>query len=112
MPNRNDLQRAFNVIVQHARKGDKCETNAGCWYRSEHNSCFVGVLIANEHYTTELEHNSVTDSRVQHAVRASGYDIETSELEVLQNIHDDLDPHEWPPSLRAYATSRNLEMLA
>jgi hypothetical protein len=69
--------------------------------------CGVGCLIADEHYSPELEAQSVDSNIVRYALRRSGVEVDTrwfvgpdcysvsGMLQEVQELHDGAEPETW-----------------
>ena len=68
-----------------------------CRYRGDNGTkCFVGHLIADEHYTEDLEGYNIGDAGVRHALLCSGVNLDAVDiLAVGQAIHDSVEPEQW-----------------
>lgn len=75
----------------------------GCAYRGERGlKCAVGVLIADEYYTKDLEGLDVYADQVQQALEKSGVPHDNDSLALLdklQRLHDEVNPLDWPHRL-------------
>lgn len=120
-----NTQEMFDTIVTHARtQGKKAEvkdpsssTGYSCVYRGDNGEkCFVGALITEEFYTTEIEERAVTSCLVEQAVEKSiGRELTGTEIELLvdmQVIHDTHPITEWENDFQYYAGKFNLTYTA
>ena len=118
-------QDIYNTVCSHAvTQGEKAMSGSvdlgtsNCKYRgSKGTSCFIGCLIADEHYSTELE-GLCLESLVTGALCDSGVislesflrDSPTiTLLERLQDIHDDCEVWDWPKQLTTLANDLGLQ---
>ena len=105
-------QLAFNII--HARALNPIRSankNTGfCMYRSDNGTCcFVGSLIKDEYYNTNLESNTALDVRVQKAVELSlNGNPDPFFLRRAQHIHDTIKPENWLKELEKLAKEYSL----
>ena len=107
------LQDVFNTVATHLLKQKQRSGGAqACLYRDGPLKCAVGVLIADEHYHSDLEEKSANAYPVVQAVERSGWPC-TPEAEnlylSLQAVHDDFDPDKWSETLANVAKSYNLD---
>lgn len=103
-----EAQQIFNKVSRHLlTQGETSVDEDGeCLYRGPGGlRCAVGCLIADEHYTEDMEGNSVNDIRLRTALKASGIDVicHYSLLRALQILHDRWSPSGWRQELRLVA---------
>lgn len=109
-------QEAFDAVVIHARKKEKCldEDVGQCRFRHGERRCFIGALIPDDLYTYEMDGYGDHDgpysiTEVQEAVPAlRGVSHEL--LLQLQNIHDGKTPDRWHTWLWDVAKRFNLDV--
>ena len=112
------MQETFNRIVEHAAsmRSKSCSADgSSCWYRFTEkdgtcSACFVGALIDDEHYSSDLEDFSVSHEDVQMAVADSGYCNDEDFLDACQVVHDNRDIVYWESALYEVAHDFNLTM--
>lgn len=113
----NTSQDIFNRIYSHRlRQGWRSMgTDGRCAYRGINNTrCPVGVLIADEYYTLELEGQRASEELVIEAVEKS-INIPLGENErqllvTIQEIHDNCHPFSWEYHLEQLAYNFNLSI--
>lgn len=95
LQDQSDAQRLFTLVVQHARamNGPSFNTDNKCRYRHEDTACLIGGIIADEHYSLELEGAQAGHVAVGQALRATfGFQgampLKAYELYSLQRCHD------------------------
>lgn len=111
-------QRAFTKMVLHLRaQGVRSATNpgilgAGCKYRgSDGAQCAVGCLIADEHYSYDMEGAGASHRMVTAALERSGWiALDKTLLRDCQGVHDTSMPDSWEVQLAAVAIDHSLEM--
>jgi hypothetical protein len=99
-----ELQRMIDIGAKHMRAQGCCSMStddtgfATCNYRGANGTkCFIGALIADEHYDTDLEDSMIDskDGEVLEALGSSGYVLNTQLVNVLSEaqhqLHDNLD---------------------
>ena len=84
-----------------------------CRYRGDRGyRCVIGSMIADEHYTPDLEGNGVGEyDPVARAIVRSGTKPDDQGwmlLGDLQNVHDAWIPSAWPDKLRSLAVVHGL----
>ena len=115
---------AEHLLTQNAQSltdtvTDEGQVEKGCAYRGSNGlKCAVGCLIADEHYSPELEGDNITSPPVCEAVRESidpHHKMTQAEwaeiqylLDRLQLRHDNSDPSEWSSDLDVIAAQFNL----
>lgn len=117
-------QEIFNKVAKHLLKQNARSVDPNdeiCCYRGPDGlQCAVGCLIADEHYSPELEGLPVDTYRVRGALYASGIvevhpdsPLYTGDAAVLlaelQVIHDNDGPAYWRQALRMTAESFGLD---
>lgn len=105
-------QETFDVVVKHllAQNAHAAGDNGTCLYRAPGGrKCAVGCLIADEHYSPEMEgKGAIGNDRILNAIVASGYPPDLHLLSDLQATHDGLPASLWPAELRRIASKFNL----
>ena len=104
-------QIAFNIIYARALNPTKSFTNDEyCAYRGNNGTCcFVGALIKDEYYNTNLEYETAINPKVLEAVTLSLNTKPDPEfLYDAQIIHDDVPVHNWTLYLENLAKEYNL----
>lgn len=109
-------QEIFDIVAVHlltqGKKSLAGINNSSCVYRDPNGrKCAIGVLIADEHYSEELERKSVWTNEVVAALEKSGFDTEPPRLnflDELQRIHDGYAPAEWRRMLVSLAYAHRL----
>ena len=97
----------FETVAGHLlRQGRQSLRDGKCAYRGGIGcKCAVGVLIADEHYTPELETWGVATAAVVRALEASGIAVNAPGvmriLYRLQNLHDKFPSECWAGMLDA-----------
>ena len=107
----NANQIAFNIIYARALKPTKSLDSEGyCKYRNNTNDCcFVGALIKDEHYNTNLELKTAKNPMVLEAVEASlNISPDSDFLLLAQDLHDYCDTSNWIKELENLAKEYNL----
>lgn len=114
-----DRQAVYNKVRDHLlAQGVRCSAAPGgfCLYRARGGrACAIGALIADEHYSNELENGyDARDAIVRQAVAASLGLPEISDddalfLGNLQGIHDGVPPEMWAQELRMFARRYGLQ---
>lgn len=113
-----DKQQVFDKVAKHLltqNAKSMAPYDGGytdCAYRGRGGlMCAVGCLIADEHYSSDLEGAIASAGSVRAAVERSGITDHEALLMLsgLQRIHDDYDPFEWAGKLRAFAKAAGLE---
>lgn len=84
-----------------------------CQYRTKDgNTCAVGCLIDEEHYSPELEGALIGCSELMEALTKSNAEIKGHSmhrhLEALQKIHDTVEVEDWREALDDYAKTLGL----
>jgi hypothetical protein len=92
-----------------------------CAYRGDAGlMCGVGCLIADEHYTGDLEGQSANSNPVSYALQRSGVEVNTRWyvgpysytvkrlLEKVQELHDKVEPEDWRDKAADIAESLGL----
>jgi hypothetical protein len=114
-----ELQRMIDIGAKQMRAQGCCSMNRDhttCSYRGANGSkCFIGALIADEHYSNGLEGFTVrseddSGGRVLQAVESSGYKLTLELLLPLHtaqtDLHDDLEhSKDFPASFEAALVS-------
>lgn len=107
-------QEIFTQVATHLLTQNKrAVRDLECQYRLKNGcTCAIGCLIAEEHYSPELEGKRVFMAEVQRALRLSGVDAEQHAglLRDLQYAHDREPVDAWAHSLRQLAVAYGLEM--
>lgn len=109
-------QKIFDTVKAHLlQQGQQSEDSEGCKYRGPGDlKCAIGCLIADEHYTPELEWKTPDHSLVRAALDKSGVtDSGTTPddlyyLRRLQIVHDNNHPKYWGNLLAGLAKSHGL----
>jgi hypothetical protein len=106
-------QEAFNVAVEHLRKqGRPALKDYNCHYRTEEgNKCAIGALISDEFYSPDMEGWDATVPPVAEALRASGWDLDSTFALELQLLHDG-QAWRWDleKDAKSFAKSYNLQV--
>jgi hypothetical protein len=139
-------QEVFNQVYEHLLdQGEVCTGPEGCAYRGRDGnkpngkSCAIGCLIADEHYSEDLESLTPQDIRIVEALKASGIVVDVLETDSsnhggnkdgevqyysrtkspdvmflweLQDIHDNTDPGYWQTKLKQFANEQALTVPA
>jgi len=103
-------QKVFKQVAQHLLTQDeRCEGvkdgHDGCFYRHPEAAlkCAIGCLISDEFYHEDLEAKDVTHDYViealQDSLKQTITSSDTSLLEDLQKIHDDVIEGDWGKEL-------------
>lgn len=105
-------QEIFDKVVTHLLTQNKRSTafSGSCQYRGQNGAmCAVGCLITDEVYDSKFEGWNIRDADIKNALELSGVPVEQSHqygygslfllLEGLQNIHDTIEPCDWPEEL-------------
>lgn len=108
-----NLQEAFNVVWEHAKKKVKgMNSDCVCAYRGESGPCFVGLLIPDAKYSKEIELKSAALLMV---FSPSVFDIDVDNgyevirfISQLQQIHDNYDVEDWRTRLVELANCHKL----
>lgn len=116
---RRSTQETFDHVCGHLIEQNESATDTSqgdnpCKYRWQGLACAAGCLIADEHYSDEIEGDSVATY-----VAAKGVDLALiksglakSDLRLvkeLQTVHDYSNPPEWPGELRGIARRFKLD---
>jgi hypothetical protein len=124
-----ELQRMLDIAATHMRAQGCCSLSiddtgfSTCMYRGENGfKCFAGALIADKHYTKDLEYETIRCTSVLNALTASGYNVCVNNLEgALQHaqcrLHDDLEfakdfPAAFEAALVSYCSEYELDYTA
>jgi hypothetical protein len=120
-----ELQRMIDIGATQMRAQGCCAMNgSSCAYRGANGSkCFIGALIADEHYSQDLEGSAVRgdDTIVLEALESSGYRIDVELAEVLNYaqhmLHDNLEqasdfPAAFEAALILYCSEYKLDYTA
>lgn len=109
-------QEIFDKVATHLLTQGKKSVrghSSYCMYHSPQGlRCAVGCLIADEHYTPELENKSPVDKAVKLAVRRSVGAVSQSAiylLEDLRKVHDEYPARQWKKELARVARANNLK---
>jgi hypothetical protein len=98
-----ELQRMIDIGATYMRAQGCCSVSTddegyhACNYRGDDGSkCFIGALIADEHYHSDLEGQTVAFLSVNRALEASGYSIYVNSLSgalgsAQRRLHDYLE---------------------
>lgn len=114
--NNYELQEIYDVVTKHLLTqnaqciaGDPYTNNSICKYRHEGMMCAVGVLIAEEDYSSKLEGQSVRELLTRFAPMTETLTpTRINLLTWLQNIHDSYTIDEWKSCLESCAKHFNL----
>lgn len=105
-------QEIFDRIVFHARRQQSRAINifGGCAYRApDGTKCFIGALIPESNYKSELEGLSIRKSAIQ--IAAFGHALKEDDkkfLAEMQRIHDHVDVVDWEDSFKFVAKKYDL----
>lgn len=98
----SELQKVFDRVALHLlQQGERSVDGTRCLYRGQNGlKCAVGFLIADEHYSPELENKIVScNPEVHLALQKSGVDTSvprmTTMLGSLQYMHDNYPVESW-----------------
>ena len=93
-------------------QGVKSIENGFCKYRGpDDTKCFIGHLIANEHYDERLEGEGVACVKLQQAIINSGWNLSYEEFLILaqgQSVHDRYYPSSWDEKFEIVETRYGL----
>lgn len=109
------MQQIFDKVVTHllTQNAKSVDNMNDCLYRNEQGlRCAVGCLIADEHYTPDLEGHYSGSGVVSFALEKSGVEITPQVdklLSALQSIHDNSEVEYWGSDLQAVAQIHYLE---
>lgn len=118
-----NTQDIFDTVARHllTQRKQSRRTATLCGYRDRDDKqlkCAAGCLIADEHYSEDLEGAMVNAANVRAAVeRSIGRELtgaiddprsEISLLYSLQSVHDSAAVGRWPERLRSVATDFEL----
>jgi hypothetical protein len=114
--NQYELQDIYDVVAKHLLKqnkqciaGDPNTNNTICKYRHENMMCAVGVLIADEDYSSKLEGQGVKELLNRFTPMTEELtSTRISLLSWLQNIHDSFTVDQWKDCLENCAKHFNL----
>jgi hypothetical protein len=122
-----ELQRMIDIGAKHMRAQGCCSISTddtgfeGCNYRGANGTkCFIGALIADEHYSKGLEGYMIDskDGEVLEALGSSGHVLNTQLVNVLSEaqyqLHDNLDhskdfPAAFEAALVSYCSEYGLD---
>ena len=112
---KKERREIFKRVVSHLLKqGKKSTDNRHCMYRGHNGTmCAVGCLIDDEHYSVDIENESLDDvSNAKIAVEKSiGKTLNAEDmgmLQALQRTHDVYDVEDWRSRLGKIATEDKL----
>lgn len=105
-----EIKEIFDTVKNHMLTQNERSINGGgyCAYRGTDGlMCAVGCLIPDEFYTSDLECNDVSSSKVKACLTRIGIFDENLNnnikklalLEELQSIHDCIQPEKWELNL-------------
>lgn len=114
--NQYELQEIYDVVAKHLLTqnkqciaGDPNTNNSICKYRHEGMMCAVGILIADDDYSSKLEGQGVRELLNRFAPMTETLTpTRISLLTWLQSIHDANTPDEWKGCLENCAKHFNL----
>lgn len=98
-------------LLAQGRRALQPGSKSACVYRAPNgDKCAAGMLIADEHYSPDLEGSSAYyNNSVNDALRKSGVPEEwLSFVAELQTIHDAYSPEEWREELENLARKEGL----
>lgn len=110
-----NAQDVFDKVVAHLRKQNgKALNEVGlCRYRGiDGNMCAVGCLIADEHYSNDLEGNGSREFRIIEALEKSGIPNTpkiNDLLDDMQEVHDGCLVDDWESRFKVVAEEYNLK---
>lgn len=116
MTEQEQKQFTFNKVAEHLLKqGERSRYAATCTYKQVIASgsimrCAVGVLIPDDRYSVDMEGKgigTVLEEFGAHVLIANACS-DPLFLGKLQYIHDQLQTHDWPEHLAAFATQHGL----
>lgn len=119
-------QEIFDIVWERAKDLRCAEDVPGgpCRYRASNGlACFVGVLIADDVYTTNIEgqtvaaallrfENSVTfnedllDALIESGIASDDWEL----VSILQQVHDEISPENWASALMVIANVYELKV--
>jgi hypothetical protein len=105
-------QEAFDIIWEHAKKGERSMDERSCMYRGPCGArCFIGSLIPDERYFKEMDADILY---CVEALKRAGITVAASPAEIftLQRVHDSSTPEEWTALLVTYASDHGLTVPA
>lgn len=93
----------FDLATEKLLKQGVRSTEEGtgrCLYRSKVGCCWAGYLIADKHYSINLEFNTTQTEEVRKAINLSnGFELIQEDIAILRKgqwIHDSKSVEEWP----------------
>jgi hypothetical protein len=118
-----ELQRMIDIGATHMRAQGRCSSDEDgtCLYRGPNGTkCFIGALIADEHYHSGLEKKGVQKPSNVRALLNSGYKLQglIPDLQAAQEeLHDNLDfsedfPAAFEAALVSYCSEYGLDYTA
>ena len=110
--NEATAQQVFDQVAKHLLTQGKRATNGGgstqCRSRTHDGlMCAAGCLMSEEEYSEGFENISfeaLSFDGIQ-ARRLRHYEM----IQELQEIHDSVEPEDWPGEMKAFAVQRELE---
>ena len=84
-------KQVFRTVAEHLLKQKKQSVYKDeCLYRAPQGlSCAIGCLISDEHYSEDLESNSVDSTAIKDAVsRSLNQPVTSSDVNMLQDLQD------------------------
>jgi len=103
-------QDLFNKAWERAKVPEKFFTKEGCCFYA--GKCFIGCALDHKKATFL---DSLDDNRVRHIIQIGYLNVTKPPVglavdfaEVLQAIHDDYEPYDWPGQLRNLAIAHGL----
>jgi hypothetical protein len=120
-----ELQRMIDIGAKQMRAQGCCAMRGTtCAYRGKNGSkCFIGALIADEYYDTDLEDSMIDskDGEVLEVLESSGYVLNTQLVNILREVqymlHDRLEfskdfPSDFEAALITYCSKYGLDYTA